>query len=50
LPSQALHAKTLGITHPITKEPMFFESDLPDDMQQISCCFGVGTFISFSHF
>jgi 23S rRNA pseudouridine1911/1915/1917 synthase len=35
LPRQALHAKTLGITHPITKEPIFFESDLPDDMQQV---------------
>ncbi len=35
LPRQALHAKTLGITHPITKEPMFFDSELPDDMQQL---------------
>jgi 23S rRNA pseudouridine1911/1915/1917 synthase len=35
LPRQALHAKTLGVTHPITKEPIFFESDLPDDMQQV---------------
>ena len=35
LPRQALHAKTLGITHPITKKPIFFESDLPDDMQQV---------------
>ena len=35
LPRQALHAKTLGITHPITKEPIFFNSELPDDMQQV---------------
>jgi 23S rRNA pseudouridine1911/1915/1917 synthase len=35
LPRHALHAKTLGITHPITKEPIFFNSELPDDMQQV---------------
>ncbi len=35
LPRQALHAKTLGITHPITKEAMFFDSEIPDDMQQV---------------
>lgn len=35
LPRQALHAKNLGITHPITQKPIFFESDLPDDMQQV---------------
>lgn len=35
LPRQALHAKTLGITHPITQKPIFFESDLPNDMQQV---------------
>jgi 23S rRNA pseudouridine1911/1915/1917 synthase len=35
LPRQALHAKTLGITHPITKEPIFFNSEVPDDMQQV---------------
>jgi len=34
LPRQALHAKTLGIKHPATKEPMFFDSELPADMQQ----------------
>lgn len=32
LPRQALHAKSLGITHPITQEQMFFDSDLPEDM------------------
>ncbi len=31
-PRQALHAKSLGITHPITKEKLFFDSELPEDM------------------
>lgn len=35
LPRQALHAKTLGFIHPITGEKMFFDSNLPDDMQQV---------------
>ncbi len=34
LPRQALHAKSLGFVHPITKEYMQFESDLPMDMQR----------------
>ena len=34
LPRQALHAKTLGFVHPRTGEEMFFESELPDDMQK----------------
>ena len=29
---QALHAKELGFIHPTTKEPIMFESDMPDDM------------------
>ncbi|MGB8705650.1 MAG: RluA family pseudouridine synthase [Gillisia sp.] len=33
LPRQALHAKTLGFTHPVTKEWLSFDSDLPQDMQ-----------------
>jgi 23S rRNA pseudouridine1911/1915/1917 synthase len=33
LPRQALHAKTLGFTHPKTGEQMFFNSEIPDDMQ-----------------
>ena len=33
LPRQALHAKTLGFEHPVTKEKLFFNSELPDDMQ-----------------
>ncbi len=34
-PRQALHAKTLGFVHPSTGEEMFFETDLPPDMQQV---------------
>ncbi len=33
LPRQALHAKTLGFTHPVTKEFMLFNTELPQDMQ-----------------
>ena len=29
---QALHAAILGFTHPVTGEPLRFESDLPDDI------------------
>ncbi len=32
LPRQALHAKTLGFVHPVTKEKMLFDSELPEDM------------------
>ena len=32
---QALHAKTLGFLHPVTKETLFFESNLPSDIQEI---------------
>lgn len=32
LPRQALHAKTLGFVHPLSKEKMTFDSELPDDM------------------
>lgn len=34
LPRQALHAMSLGFTHPTTGEAMYFESPLPDDMQE----------------
>jgi 23S rRNA pseudouridine1911/1915/1917 synthase len=34
LPRQALHAKTLGFTHPISKEFMRFDSALPEDFQK----------------
>jgi 23S rRNA pseudouridine1911/1915/1917 synthase len=32
LPRHALHAKTLGFTHPRTKKKMDFERELPEDM------------------
>lgn len=35
LPRQALHAKSLGFVHPSSGEPMFFDSELPQDMQQV---------------
>lgn len=31
IPRQALHAKTLGFIHPVTKEKLVFNSELPDD-------------------
>ncbi len=34
LPRQALHAKTLGFTHPTTGKYIEFDSELPDDMAQ----------------
>jgi len=34
-PRQALHAKELGFVHPRTGEYMFFNSDLPQDMQEL---------------
>jgi 23S rRNA pseudouridine1911/1915/1917 synthase len=35
IPRQALHAKSLGFKHPITKEYLFFDSDLATDMQLV---------------
>jgi 23S rRNA pseudouridine1911/1915/1917 synthase len=35
LPRHALHARTLGFNHPISGNPLFFESALPDDMQGV---------------
>jgi len=32
IPRQALHAKSLGFIHPVTKEKMVFSSELADDM------------------
>ncbi len=34
-PRQALHAKTLGFTHPTTGEEMFFDSPLAQDLQDL---------------
>jgi 23S rRNA pseudouridine1911/1915/1917 synthase len=35
MPRQALHAKTLGFTHPVSKEKMQFDSSLPTDFQSV---------------
>jgi 23S rRNA pseudouridine1911/1915/1917 synthase len=35
LPRQALHAKSLGFIHPRSREEMFFDSELPDDMKMV---------------
>lgn len=35
LPGQALHAKSLGFNHPTTGERLEFDSDLPNNMQQL---------------
>lgn len=32
MPRHALHAKSLGFVHPRTKERVFFDSELPEDM------------------
>lgn len=35
LPRQALHAKTLGFVHPTTGEMMRFDTEIPQDMQDV---------------
>ncbi len=35
IPRQALHAKSLGFVHPSTGKRVFYESDLPDDFQEV---------------
>jgi 23S rRNA pseudouridine1911/1915/1917 synthase len=35
LPRQALHARSLGFYHPTTGEWMFFEKELPPDMEEV---------------
>jgi len=35
IPRQALHAKSLGFLHPVKREPMQFESELPDDFSEV---------------
>jgi len=35
LPRQALHAKTLGFIHPITKKFLQFDSELPQDIKDV---------------
>src|SRR5574344_1882301 len=34
-PRQALHARTLGFVHPVTKKQMDFTSELPEDMSML---------------
>jgi len=34
IPRHALHAKSLGFIHPVTLQHLFFDSEIPDDMQQ----------------
>jgi 23S rRNA pseudouridine1911/1915/1917 synthase len=35
IPRQALHAKTLGFIHPITKQFMQFDSEIPSDLKEV---------------
>jgi 23S rRNA pseudouridine1911/1915/1917 synthase len=35
LPRQALHAKSIGFTHPKTGKEMYFDSELPKDMKYV---------------
>jgi len=34
-PRHALHARTLGFIHPLSKKKMFFEAAIPDDMNEV---------------
>ena len=34
-PRHALHARTLGFTHPTSGKQMLFESEIPADMQSV---------------
>lgn len=34
-PRHALHAKTIGFIHPRSRKPVKFESEIPNDMQQV---------------
>jgi len=35
IPGQALHAKILGFIHPVTKREMIFDSELPENLEQL---------------
>lgn len=35
MPRHALHAKTLGFIHPVTKEHLFFENEIPQDFRSV---------------
>jgi 23S rRNA pseudouridine1911/1915/1917 synthase len=32
---QALHARVLGFIHPVTQQPLHFESEIPPDMNEL---------------
>ena len=34
-PRQCLHARTLGFVHPVTGESLYFDSEIPGDMQDV---------------
>ena len=38
---QALHAAELGFIHPVSRETLHFESEMPDDMQQLFSAFAL---------
>ncbi len=40
---QALHATTLGFTHPVTRKPLMFESELPSDLHDLERALAAGT-------
>jgi 23S rRNA pseudouridine1911/1915/1917 synthase len=35
IPRHALHAKSLGFVHPVSKEQLFFDSELPEDFRSV---------------
>ena len=39
-PRQALHAAVLGFEHPVTREELLFESEMPEDMQALLAVLG----------
>jgi 23S rRNA pseudouridine1911/1915/1917 synthase len=38
---QALHAAELGFVHPVSSVALHFESEMPDDMQQLFSAFAL---------
>jgi len=35
MPRQALHARSLAFNHPVSGKRLFFDSEIPPDMQQV---------------
>jgi 23S rRNA pseudouridine1911/1915/1917 synthase len=35
MPRQALHAKSIGFIHPVTRKQMLFDSELPEDFRLV---------------